>query len=264
MLFSECLASMQPQNAGWSAVIGEDWTQGRATFGGLVGALGNEAMRRLVPPDRPLRELKTVFVGPTLAGPVRIEAQILRVGKAVTIANAQLSSAGKISATLTGIYGADRTAALSLAPMAASNVRPVEDVPDPGELLHLGGRSFLQHFGFRWAEGSRPFSGSSSRRAKIYVRHKDSAALSESHIVALVDCIPSVVLQLMPTDAPSSSLTWSLQFLRHDYSFAAAAWWRIDAEVDSAANGYSCESSLILDPNGVPAAISRQLVAVFG
>jgi acyl-CoA thioesterase len=264
MLFSECLASMQPQNGGWSAVIGEDWTQGRATFGGLVGALGNEAMRRLVPQDRELREIETVFVGPTMAGPVRIEAQILRVGKAVTIANAIVMSAGKISATLTGIYGTDRTAALSLVPTTAANVRPVEDLPDPGVLSHLGGRSFLQHFGFRWAEGTRPFSGSSSRKAKIYVRHEDSAALTESHVVALVDCIPSVVLQLMPTVAPSSSLSWSLQFLRHDYSFAPAAWWRIDAEVDSAANGYSCESSLILDPNGAPAAISRQLVAVFG
>jgi acyl-CoA thioesterase len=264
MLFSECLASMQPQDGGWSAVIGEDWTQGRATFGGLVGALCNEAMRRLVPQDRQLRELQTVFVGPALAGPVRIEAQILRVGKAVTIANARLLSGGKIAATLTGVYGTDRTAALTLAPMAASNVPPVEGLPKPDVLSHLGVRSFLQHFDFRWAEGSRPFSGSSSRKAKIYVRHLDSAALTESHVVALVDCIPSVVLQLMPAAAPSSSLTWSLQILRHDYSFAPAAWWRIDAEVDSAANGYACESSLILDPNGVPAAISRQLVAVFG
>jgi acyl-CoA thioesterase len=264
MLFSQCLASMRPQDGGWSAVIGEDWTQGRATFGGLVGALGNEAMRRLVPADRELRELQTVFIGPTMAGPVRVEAQILRVGKAVTIANATLMSAGKVSATLTGMYGADRTAALSLAPVTATHVPRVEDLPDPSALSHLGGRSFLQHFGFRWAEGARPFSGSPSRKAKIYVRHKDSAALTESHVVALVDCIPSVVLQLMPAPAPSSSLTWSLQFLRHDYSFAPEAWWRIDAEVDSAANGYSCESSLILDPNGTPAAISRQLVAVFG
>jgi acyl-CoA thioesterase len=264
MLFSETLNSMQPQDGGLSAFIGEDWSQGRATFGGLVGALGNEAMRRLVPADRPLRELETVFVGPTMAGPVRIEAEILRVGKAVTIATARLFSAEKISATLTGIYGADRAAAISIAPMVATNVRRVEDLPEPVAPSTFNGPSFLQHFGFRWAEGARPFSGSSSRKSKIYVRHRDSAALTESHVVALVDCIPSAVLQMMSTAAPSSSLTWSLQFLRHDYSFAPAAWWRIDADLDSAADGYSCESSVLLDPAGVPAAISRQLVAVFG
>jgi hypothetical protein len=83
-------------------------------------------------------------------------------------------------------------------------------------------------------------------------------------VVALIDCIPSVVLQLMSKPAPSSSLTWNVQFLRHDYSFPADAWWRIDSEVNAAGNGYSCESCTLVDPNGVPAALARQIVAVFG
>jgi acyl-CoA thioesterase len=216
MLFSETLASMQPREGGWRAVIGEDWSQGRATFGGMVAALGNEAMRRLVPADRELRGLETTFVGPALCGEVGMDAEILRVGKAVSIARARVWSDGKIAAALTGIYGA------------------------------------------------APFAGSSLRTAKIYVRHQDPAPLSESHVVALIDSIPSVVLQLMSTPAPSSSLTWTVQFLRHDYSFAPEAWWRIDAEVNSAGSGYSCESCVLLDPNGAPAAVARQMVAVFG
>ena len=32
MLFSQTLASMQPRDGGWRAVVGEDWSQGRATF----------------------------------------------------------------------------------------------------------------------------------------------------------------------------------------------------------------------------------------
>ena len=114
MLFSETLASMQPRDGGWRAVIGEDWSQGRATFGGMVAALGNEAMRRLVPADRELRGLETTFVGPALAGEVGLDAEVLRVGKAVTIARARLWSDGKIAATLTGIYGAARATALSI------------------------------------------------------------------------------------------------------------------------------------------------------
>ncbi len=88
--------------------------------------------------------------------------------------------------------------------------------------------------------------------------------LSESHVVALIDSIPSVVLQLMSKPASSSSLTWNVQFLRHDYSFASDAWWRIDSQVNSAGSGYSCESCVLIDPNGVPAALARQIVAVFG
>ena len=263
MLFAQTLASLRPQDKGWRASVGEDWSQGRATFGGMVAALGNEAMRRLVPPDRQLRELSTVFVGPTLAGPVHIEAEVLRVGRAVTIASARVWSADKIAATLTGTYGAARSTAISLLPSTPTGVARVEELPDPGPALDMG-VSFLQHFGFRWAEGTRPFTGSTLRKSKTYVHHRDTAALTESHVVALVDCIPSVVLQVLNTAAPSSSLTWNVQFIKHDFSFAPDAWWRIDAEIDAAADGYACESCVVLDPRGAPAAFSRQMVAVFG
>jgi acyl-CoA thioesterase len=263
MLFSQTLASIQPRQSGWRAVIGEDWSQGRATFGGMVAALGNEAMRRLVPADRELRGLETTFVGPALCGEVGMDAEILRVGKAVTIARARVCSDGKIAATLTGIYGAARATALSMTPTVAAGVRPALELPDRSGAA-MGGPSFVRHFAYRWAEGTAPFAGSSLRTAKIYVRHQDPAPLTESHVVALIDCIPSVVLQLMSTPAPSSSLTWTVQFLRHDFSFAPEAWWRIDAEVNSAGSGYSCESCLLLDPNGAPAAVARQMVAVFG
>jgi len=263
MLFSETLASLQPRDGGWRAVIGEDWSQGRATFGGMVAALGNEAMRRLVPMDRALRGLDTTFVGPALAGEVTMDAEILRVGKAVTIARARLWSDGKIAATLTGVYGAARAAALSITPIVAAGVRAAPDSPERSG-TDMGGPSFVRHFAYRWAEGARPFSGSGLRTAKIYVRHQDPAPLTESHAVALIDSIPSVILQLMKTPAPSSSLTWTVQFLRHDYSFPPDAWWRIDAEVNSAGGGYSCESCVLLDPAGTPAAVARQMVAVFG
>jgi acyl-CoA thioesterase len=264
MLFSQTLATLQPVDDGWNAVIGADWSQGRATFGGMVAALGNEAMRRLVSADRSLRGLDTAFIGPAAAGEVRIETEILRVGRAVTVAYARLWSNGSVAATMTGIYGAPRESALSLAPSVAVGVTEVEGLPDRESILTAGGPTFLRHFGFRWAEGSRPFAGVSSRSAKIYVRHKDPAPLTESHVVALIDCIPSVVLQLMAKPAPSSSLTWNVQFLRHDYRFPPEAWWRIDSEVNAAGNGYSCESCTLLDPNGVPAALARQIVAVFG
>ena len=254
---------MQPLSSGWRAHIGEDWSQGRATFGGMVAALCNEAMRRLVPADRELRGLDTTFVGPALAGEVSVDAEILRAGKAVTIARSRLWSDGKIAATLTGIYGAARATALSMTPTVAAGVRAVEDLPERSTAA-VGGPAFLQHFAYRWAEGTRPFAGSNLRTSKVYVRHQDPAPLTESHVVALVDSIPSVILQLMTTVVPSSSLTWTLQLLRHDYSFAPEAWWRIDAEINCADSGYSCESCVLIDPRGRPAAVARQMVAVFG
>jgi acyl-CoA thioesterase len=264
MLFSTTLASMQPLGGGWSADIGEDWSQGRAAFGGLVAALGNEAMRRLVPADRELRGLNITFIGPVFAGPVRIESQILRVGRAVTIAQANLFSADVIAATLTGVYGAPRTAAISISPPAPAGIRGVDDLPDSNLAPDTGAPIFLQHFAVRWAEGTVPYTGTQLSRSKVYVRHRENAAPTESHVIALIDCIPSPVLQMMTKVAPASSVVWTLEFLRHDFSFASDAWWRIDTEVDCAADGYVSQTSLILNPAGVPAAVSHQLVAVFG
>jgi acyl-CoA thioesterase len=265
MQFSQTLSSMQPLVSGWSAVIGEDWSQGRACFGGIVTALGNEAMRRLVPTDRKLRALQTTFVGPALAGSVRLEAQLLRIGKVVTIAESRLWSANQVAATFTGIYGADRASSISVSPKPAPPAVRVEELPDSARPPDAGGPpSFLQHFSIRWGEGTRPFTGTTLNRSRAYIRHKDIAPLTESHVVALIDCIPSVILQMMTRVAPSSSMDWTLQFLRHDYTHAPDAWWRIDSEVNAAADGYSSESSIVYDPTGAPAALSRQLVAVFG
>jgi hypothetical protein len=203
-----------------------------------------------------------VFVGPAPAGAVRIEAEVLRVGRAVTVASARLWSADKIAATLTGIYGTARSSAMAIPATAAAAIAPVQVLPSmpPPDRAP----AFVRHFDFRWAEGAALFSGSSLRTSKTYVRHTDPGKLTESHVIALIDCIPSAILQMMSNVAPSSSLTWNTQFLKHDYSFAPDAWWRIDAEIDAAADGYSCESCVLLDPDGVPAALSRQIVAFFG
>ena len=83
-------------------------------------------------------------------------------------------------------------------------------------------------------------------------------------MVALIDVIPSPVLQMMSKPAPASSLVWTVEFLRHDYRFDAGAWWRIDTDVPSCKGGYASQGSVLLNPDGVPTALSQQLVAVFG
>jgi acyl-CoA thioesterase len=264
MLFSETLESLRPSDSGFSANIGDDWSQGRATFGGLVAAIGNEAMRRMVPIDRPLRGLNVTFAAPVAVGAVHIDARVLRVGKAVTIAQANLMSGDAIAATMTGIYGLARSTSIVIEPAAANAVCDVEGLADSILPPNMGSPAFLQHFGLRWAEGTRPYTATALNRSKAYIRHRETASMSESHAIALIDVIPSPVLQMMTTPAPASSLIWTLEFLSHDYQFATDAWWRIDTDVPSSVDGYASQSSLITNPAGMPAAFSRQLVAVFG
>ena len=67
-----------------------DWMQGRAGYGGLVGALALKAMRSHVPPASTVRSLLISFVGPVGPEDFSIRTHVLRSGKAVTHVEAKL------------------------------------------------------------------------------------------------------------------------------------------------------------------------------
>ena len=102
MTFSEILQTLRQDGAAFLVDITDDWGQGRAMFGGLVTAVANEALRQLVPRDRPLRSLQTTFVGPATAGTWQLTPTVLRIGKAVTIARCDVIDNGQIVATVVG------------------------------------------------------------------------------------------------------------------------------------------------------------------
>jgi acyl-CoA thioesterase len=263
MLFSEVLASIRFDGSSGEVTITEDWAQGRATYGGLVAAVGNEVMRKLVPAERLLRSLQTTFIGPAGATTWRVEARVLRVGKAVTLARCDIIDADQVAATLVGVYGGPRESAVDVRPQPMPPTRAVDEIQ---EVRFIPGLSplFAQHFAMRWAEGARPFSGAPRTPNKTYIRHLDTARLTESHVVGLIDCIPTPAISMFKERKPASSLVWTLEFLSHTFDFAPDVWWRIDTDIDAATSGYVNQTGVLYDPNGTPAAITRQLVAIFG
>jgi acyl-CoA thioesterase len=263
MLLSEILASLQPASGGLSVTVSEDWSQGRATFGGLVAAVGNAAMRTLVPAERPLRSLQTTFVAPAAPGTWQVDTRVLRVGKTVTLTSCDIIDRGEIVATQVGVYGAARTSRASLRPPAVNAPRRIDEIR---EVSYKPGLSpaFLQHFAIRWAEGKPLFSGSANGPTKAFIRHRDPAPLSESSVVALIDCVPTPSLSMLTSPAHGSSLVWTLEFFEHRFDFPADAFWRIDTNLDAATDGYVNQTGVLNDPEGRPVALSRQLFAIFG
>jgi acyl-CoA thioesterase len=264
MFFSQVLSTLRPDGADFVATVGEDWMQGRATFGGLVAAMGNEAMRQIVPRERPLRSLQTTFVGPAPAGDWRIRARVLRVGKAVTLAHCEVLDGEQVAAVQVGVYGGPRPSEVFVKAQApAPAPRRVEDINEVRYQPERGGPPFLQHFAQRFAQGAKPFSGERSA-TKIFVRHRDPAHLTEAHVIALVDAIPTPALSMFKAPAPASSLVWTLEFIRHEFDHPSEDWWRLDTDIDAAADGYVQQSGVLIDPKGEPLALTRQLFAVFG
>lgn len=262
MQFSEVLATLTSNGDEHRVTLDADWQQGRATFGGLITALANKAMRQQVAAAIPMRGLQVTFAGPAHAGELQLRTQILRQGKSVTLARCDLFQEGAFIASVIGSYGLARTPpAVYRLPTAMTPARPFDDIR---EVRYAEGisPSFQQYFAHRFAEGGKPGSGGEPRH-KVYVRHRDTAPCDEAHLIAIADAVPSPAGIAATRPTKGSSLMWTLEIIDHDFDFPADGWWRLDTEVHAAVDGYVNETCLIVNPKGNVAAIGHQIVALF-
>lgn len=251
--------------------IDEGWLQGRTTFGGLISALGVQAMRDVAAgsgwsPDVTLRALQTSFIGPVELGPVDVSVQTLREGKSVRQVQATLSQNGQVAALFVGVFAVDRDSSIprhapvfvpARAPEAIARTAPT-----------IGARpSFIRHFDMRWAEGSPPGSGIAEWDARIHLKllDEDAASLSgELLAVMMADVSPSPASTHLTKPAAASSISWALELQPIAADEAIAGWWRTDNRVAAARGGYINVQSTLWTPGGQLAALAYQVAALYG
>ena len=264
MRFSELIDAVRRSPVG--LVIPAQWSQGRASFGGLVAALQYEAMRARVPADRPVRSLAITFVGPAAPDvPVSFQAEVLREGKAVSQVLGRAVQNGQVVTLVQGSFGASRASEVEIAAAPAPQMKHWDDCQ---ELPYIPGVTpeFMRHLAMRWSIGGLPFTGNTSREMGGWVRLRnevDAQPLSEAYILALVDAWPPVSLGLMQGPAPASSLTWTLELLPQTQTFSGSDWWSYLANIEHGADGYHHIEAKCWAPDGSLMAISRQTVTVF-
>lgn len=264
MHIDEVLAAVHPAGDGhFTAHVDDSWGQGRTLFGGVQAALAVRAMRLLAPDAPPLWSLHTTFVAPLPPGTVRVTAQLLRRGRAAMQMEARLMDGEQVAAVCVAVFGAARASAITLPPA------PPPALPEPAsrhELPFIPGVTpdFTQHYAYRWQEGGTPYSGHPQPGTRVLLRQRDAGTLDDAHIVALTDAIPPPALSLLAQPTPASTLSWSLEFVRHLPPQPADTWWRMDADIVAARDGYSSQDARLYGPDGELVALSRQVVAVFG
>ena len=243
------------------ATIHERWTQGRSTFGGLTAAIGMRALRRRVP-ERPLASVDIAFIGPVGAGEVEIEVDVLREGKHVTHASAQLRSGGAIAARAHGVYGAPRESQLAVDPPPPSPTKgPEEGIPLP----YLEGMTptFSQYFDFRFTEGDIPFTRSQRTTMGGWVRAREPAGRidGESNLVVMTDAWPSPVVPRASRPIPASSVRMNVQALAPVPADFDDYWW-FRSELVQAGHGYATLAGMLY-AGQTAVAWTEQLVAYF-
>ena len=264
----EMLAARAPAEARVRFHVGDDWGQGRTTFGGLLSLLAVQAMRDVCGADWPLRALQTSFVGPVVPGPVDIEVHLLRQGKNVRQVQARLLQADgsgeeQVAGVLLGVFGTGRDSALP----ALNPARP-DVAKDPDAALKLPfipglTPNFTQHLEFRVAEGGLPFTGAENWHSRTHVRVKQPGDLdAELQAVLMADAGPTPALQRLNGFAPASSVSWALE-LRPVVLSETTGFWRMDKDALVTGEGYVNERTTLWTPCGQLAALGYQVVAVY-
>ncbi len=262
--FSTILAKVGDASVTTVFHLPEDWMQGRAGFGGLIGALALTSMRRHVPPARKVRSLLISFVAPVGPGAFSIQTRVLRSGKAVTHVRVKLVQQGAVCCVAMGSFGADRESVIRIEPEPCPQMTPPAKAL---ELPYIDGLTpaFTRHFAYRWALGELPFSGKGGHVIGGWIQFREPTdCLTEEWLVALADAWPTPVLAMLTGPAAASSLTWEMGFVHLDRQACTENdWWCYRSEVDSAEKGYVHERGAIWDPDGRLAAYSRQTATVF-
>ena len=242
--------------------LDDAWSQGRSAFGGISAAFAITAMRKLVPNDLPLRSLSVSFIAPVPPGKVLIETKIIRKGKSVVQAEASLLCDGNICLRAMAAFGYSRE---TYSLQSASSFKPkprgfgikFEDhaKKTPG---------FLQFFDGEWVNDGMPFSGKLSRKLELWVRHNaDLSQFPAEKLITICDIPPPVILShFSRPPVPSSSLTWSLEFVVPPEE-VSSDWFFLEFFVDAAANGYTQQSGNIYNETGRLCALSRQCMVYF-
>jgi len=262
---SQMIAARVRDGSMVSFSITDDWTQGRTVFGGLISALGLQAMRDVAGSGWPLRALQTNFIAPVEPGTVRFVVQLLRQGKNVRQVECRIVTGDGVAATLVGVFGMDRDSALpQRVPAMPGCAVSAEQAP---RLPFFKGVSpaFLQQIDCHWAEGGLPFSGSDTWGSKIWLGLEDTGLDRELCTVMLTDTPPTPTLSRFNTLVRASSVSWALELrVPRPFDPHEGGFWRIDIDTKGCGAGYTNEQASLWTPAGEIAAFGYQVVAVFG
>lgn len=246
-------------------IVPATWAQGRATFGGLTGALAYDRMKQVVSPGRPLRAMQVSFVGPVEPDkPVTFEAELLREGRAVSQTMVRLIQDGETRLVALASFGGGRESAVAIPPLPAPQAPAPEDCT-PTPFMEGVMPDFTRYMEMRWCFGGRPFTGTEHREMGGWMQFREPpAVMDDAALIALIDAWPPAILQNLTDRVPGSSLSWSIELIHPRPQMKPDDWLLYRATTDQSGAGYGHIHAEIWTRDGELAAISRQSVVVFG
>ena len=241
------------------------WGQGRSVFGGLTTAMVLtyiESQTGLK--DCDLRTINIHFCSAAIEGELcELKYKILSEGRSVIQIEGQLLQNGAVKTQVIACFGRQRISGVrfSQAPMLFEKT-PQEATKMP--FVKGVAPGFVEYLDTRFTSTARLYSDSSEPVISGWIRFEERPEVfSDSAILALIDAWPPAVMPMLSQPAPTSSITWNVEFIQPRTELAADDYLYYHCDVVQADRGYAHTEAKIYHPNGELLALSRQLVGVY-
>ena len=269
--------STQVESSGhgaYRATIGDEWMLAMVPQGGVVAALAARAMAAELGTDQELRSLHGVFTSPVPAGPVEVQAHVLRAGRSASHAQATVHAPGtETGFTALGVFGGTRPG-FELTALAVPTVPPPDACPSfldpPPEGVewepHEPWPFWTDVLEGRAALGTPPWERQVGGAAECatWMRFvdqpvRDDGTLDPLSYLVFVDMMPGAVFEAL--GPPTGDERWfapSIDLSIHAFGLASPGWMLAHARAHHAGDGYASAEMALWDPRaeGGPALVA--------
>lgn len=245
-------------------VVDDTWAQGRSVFGGLSAALLLQHIEANTDfTDRELRSINVHFCAALIANEiVHLEYEVLSSGKSVTHIQAKLTQDDGIKTLISCCFANERPSEISV----DAQIINTPSIENTQKFPFIPGLTpnFIQHIDMRLNSSNFPFSGSEPETIKGWMSFENhDNAYTDSAILALIDAWPPATLPLIKKPAPSSSVTWNIEFIHPRSPISENAPLYYECDLVQAASGLAHTEAKVFSENGELLALSRQVVAIY-
>ncbi len=258
---------LQQANESAALTIDSGWAQGNTTFGGLSAALLLQHLQNKFQLEQTLRSLSVNFCGALhTEQPASLSASTLRQGRSIGHYQAIATQNDEIVTLINACFAKGRESNIEVE-------EPRITPPEAGEgkrIPYIKGMSpeFTRHIDFAYVSGGMPFTNSKDNHVHGWMRFKEGAGhLTNPHLVALIDSWPPTIIQKIKGFAPCATVSWNLELItpldQLEQPINADDWLWYEAEIRQAHDGYGHTEARIYTKEGIPLALSRQLVVAY-
>lgn len=244
--------------------VPKQWRQGRTLYGGISAAMIYAAVKEKVARDRVMRSFTCNFVGPLNADePFHIDVEVLREGKNASQVLARAIQGGNVATICQICFGVARSSKISVDNHDTHQMALPQKAKFIPQIPKITPK-FLRFFDLSIDTGSLPFTGSKHHQTFGWMRYKQPPeAITDAHLIGLIDAWPPTVLQMLKWPAPASTMSWNVEFIHPHVQFQPTDWFAYQAKTRQAKDGYAHTEANIWDQSGELIAISRQTVGIF-